>query len=235
MTEMEARKMRAKDLMTPNVATVAPDISVAAIAALLLERHISAVPVVAADGGVLGIVSEGDLMRRVETETGSSRSWWLKLFSDGREMAREYTKTHARRADEVMTPNPITVDEETTAAEIAGLLEKNRIKRVPVLRDGKIVGIVSRANLLQGLAALRDQALPTPGEGDQSIRDQIRAELRKESWADAATLNVLVNDGVVEIWGLVESDDQKRALGVLAENIAGVKRVELHVAHRHPW
>ena len=141
--------MQAKDVMTTKVVTVQPDARVEHIAALLLERSISGVPVVDADGRLLGIVTEGDLMRRPEIGTERHRGWWLRLFGDERERAAEYARAHGSRAADVMTRNVVTVSEETSVGEIARLLEEHRIKRVPVVRDDKVVGIVSRANLLQ--------------------------------------------------------------------------------------
>ncbi len=145
--------MRAKDVMTSPIVTVGPEATVQEIAKLLIERQVSGMPVLDQGGRVVGIVSEGDLMRRVEHADERHRSWWLKLFSDEITEATEYVKTHGRRAAEVMTRDVVTVDEDTPLHEIAALLEERRIKRVPVVRDGRLVGIVSRANLLHGLAA----------------------------------------------------------------------------------
>jgi len=219
--------MKAKDVMTTKVATVGPDMPVNAIAALLLERHISAVPVIDDDRRILGIVSEGDLMRRGETERRPS--WWLAAFSNAEELAREFTKTRGIRAKDVMTREVLTVTEETPIATIAELLEKRRIKRVPVVRDGRIVGIVSRADLLRALAVQDIKPMVPVTQDDRVIRDQLLAVLKREPWADTHLLNILVSDGVVHLWGLVGSDAEQKALRVAAETIPGVRGVEDHL------
>jgi CBS domain-containing protein len=199
-----------------------------AIAALLLERHISAVPVIDDDRRILGIVSEGDLMRRGETERRPS--WWLAAFSNAEELAREFTKTRGIRAKDVMTREVLTVTEETPIATIAELLEKRRIKRVPVVRDGRIVGIVSRADLLRALAVQDIKPMVPVTQDDRVIRDQLLAVLKREPWADTHLLNILVSDGVVHLWGLVGSDAEQKALRVAAETIPGVRGVEDHLS-----
>lgn len=212
--------MQAADVMTTNVITVTPESEVGEIASLLLEHGISAVPVVDADDRVLGIVSEGDLMARIEPEEDERRSWWLKLFSGGD--AVEYVKTHGRKAGQIMTPNPLTVGENESLHHIASLLEKRRIKRVPVVRDGKLVGIVSRSNLLRGFSVGRQPA----GDDDRAIRDAILKEVDENTGVLVDRLNVIVADGKVQLWGLVESKEQRWAVQVAAENIDGVKEVE---------
>src|SRR3972149_2283575 len=152
--------MHAKDVMTTQVVTVSLDAPVAEIAKQLVQRRISAVPVVDADGRPVGIVSEGDLMRRPETGGERHPSWWLALVAEAETQDREYVKSHGGRARDVMTRDLVTVTEEASLEEIATLLEKHRIKRVPVVREGKLVGIVSRANLLQGIVAR--QCVPQP-------------------------------------------------------------------------
>jgi CBS domain-containing protein len=220
--------MKAKDVMTTKVVTVGPDMPVNAIAALFLDRHISAVPVIDDDRRILGIVSEGDLMRRGETERRPS--WWLAAFSNAEELAREFTKTRGIRAKDVMTREVLTVTEETPIATIAELLEKRRIKRVPVVRDGRIVGIVSRADLLRALAVQDIKPMVPVTQDDRVIRDQLLAVLKREPWADTHLLNILVSDGVVHLWGLVGSDAEQKALRVAAETIPGVRGVEDHLS-----
>lgn len=218
--------MRAKDVMTTEPISVGPRATVAEIAGLLLERRISGVPVADADGRVLGVISEDDLMRRPDVAGPRRRSWWLSLFSGGQDA--EFVKTHSRFAQDVMSVPAITVEEETSIAEIAELLEERRIKRVPVLRDGKLAGIVTRADLLRGLAADRVRTAPAAAPDDRGIRDAILAAMKREKWATAAVVNVVVSDGVVHLWGLLGSDEDRRALRVLAENVPGVKDVEDH-------
>jgi CBS domain-containing protein len=227
--------MQARDVMTTKVVTVRPDTRVEQIAALLLERRISGVPVVDVDGRLVGIVTEGDLMRRPEMGTERHRGWWLRLFGDERERAAEYARAHGSRAEQVMTRNVVTVSEETPLGEIARLLEEHRIKRVPVVRGGQLVGIVSRANLLHGLAA---RPAPTPPErwmDDRSVRDEVARVLDREGLATHGPLNVTVTNGVVELWGLVESAEERLAIRVAAENVPGVVAVKDNLGSIRPW
>jgi CBS domain-containing protein len=221
--------MKAKDIMTTPVVTIEPDTTVREIAALLLKRRISAVPVVES-GRVVGLVSEGDLLRRHEIGTDSDRpagSWWLRLIRGDRSPA-EYVKSHAAHARDIMTRDVITVEEDTSIAEIAAVLEARRIKRVPVLRGEHLVGIVSRANLVQALAA-RPRAGKAPrAKGDGAIRRQLLAELERQPWWLSSASNVIVTDGVVHYWGLIDSDGQKEAARIAAENVPGVRGVEDH-------
>ena len=226
--------MQAKDIMTTNVVTVAPDARVAEIAALLLERRISGVPVVDADGRILGIVSEGDLMRRAEGETERRHSWWLDLMASSEESAAAYVKTHGMHAEDVMTRSPITVGEEMPVRDVAEILEKRHIKRVPVVRDGKIVGIVSRANLLQGLAAGANKGA-VPSADDRSIRARITEILNQEKWVSHGTLNVIVTDGVVELWGWVDSETERKAFRVAVESVPGVRALRDHLGSVPPY
>jgi CBS domain-containing protein len=219
--------MQAKDVMTTKVVAVTPDMPVNAIAALLLERHISAVPVIDEDRRLLGIVSEGDLMRR--GETARRRSWWLATFGQAEDLAREFTKTHGQRAKDVMTRDVVTVTEETPLADIAALLEQKGVKRVPVVRDGRLVGIVSRADLLRGLAARGLKPMTPAAQGDAAIRAQLLEILGREPWADTHLLSVVVEDGVVHLWGLVRSEGERRAMVVAAETIPGVRGVADHL------
>jgi CBS domain-containing protein len=221
--------MKARDVMTPNVITVNQDSDVTTIAKLLVERRISAVPVVDKDGKLVGIVSEGDLLHRAEEGTEEHRSWWLSLFDSPDVAARAYAKSHGRHASEIMTNKIVSVSEDTPVAEIAGLLEKNHIKRVPVLRDGKPVGIVSRANLVQALATRQEKAVSAVAEDDRVIRDHLIETLRNESWANAGTVNIVVENGEVNLWGMVDSEDTRNAIHVAIENTPGVKSIADHM------
>jgi CBS domain-containing protein len=215
--------MEARDVMTSSVITVAPDTPVAEIAALMLERRISAVPVVDATGRLQGIVSEGDLMRHARAGTGRSGSWWLALFADRDETAQDYVKSHGLTATDVMTSRVVTAAENAPIDRIASLLERHRIKRVPIVRRGKVVGIVSRANLLHGLVA-RTAPAPRSVIKDREIRARLLATLG-EAGVARSFINVVVTSGTVELWGWVESEAQKRALAIAAKETAGVKRV----------
>jgi CBS domain-containing protein len=221
--------MRAMDLMTTNVITVDENASIQSAAKLMVEHGISAVPVVSRDKRVIGMVSEGDLLHRAETGTELRRSWWLELASSTNKLAGEYIKSHSGKVKDVMTRDVLSVTEETPVADIAVLLETNRIKRVPVLRDGKLVGIVSRANLVRALAMTINELANGAEADDRSIRDQLLAELKAQKWAEVSPANVTVKDGVVHLWSSYLSEQEKRALVVAAENIPGVRRVEDHM------
>jgi CBS domain-containing protein len=216
--------MQARDVMTKEVCTVGPDTQVGEIAKLLLARRISAVPVVDAKGMLCGIVSEGDLLRRAETGTERRRSWWLELLVENRELAHEYVKSHGLTAKDVMTAPVVTVGEDTDLAEIASVLERNRIKRVPVTQKGKLVGIVSRANLLQALAVAGTPKAKAPAD-DRALREAIIAAFKRQTWTPDLTVNVTVKDGQVSLYGLVASEDERRAMRVAAEEVAGVGKV----------
>lgn len=225
--------MQAKDIMTTPVITVTVSSTVQDVASVLLNRGISAVPVVDAAGRLVGIVSEGDLMRRVEAGTGRQRSWWLSLIADASNLANEYVKEHSRKVADVMTRQVITARPDTPLADIATLLEKNRIKRVPILDDGKLVGIVSRANLLRALTAPPKAIEKTVGLKDHAIRERILARLRAEPWSPS-WLNVSVEDGVVELWGAAESEAQKKAARIAAELTPGVIAVHDNIVISRP-
>jgi len=221
--------MKAKDVMTKQVASVGPDASVQEIARLLLGRRISAVPVVDDRGRVIGMVSEGDLMRRPESQTESRSSWWLDLLGGPEERAREYLKSHGLTARDVMTRKVITADENSPLETIATLLERNRIKRVPVLRGGKLVGIVSRANLLHGLVAARGKPVRRTAPDSRRVRDAVMAELR-EAGVQTPYMNVVVADGIVQLWDYAESAPERRAAALAARRTPGVRKVENHLA-----
>jgi CBS-domain-containing membrane protein len=210
--------------MVSTVISVGPDARVQDVADLLLEHRISAVPVVGNNGEILGIVSEGDLINRPESETRHRKSWWLEALASNESLAAEYVKSHSRQVTDVMTRDVITVAPDTPVAEIAALLEKNRIKRVPVVQDGKIVGIVSRANLLQGLASLGGKA-PQAQPDDSALREKVMSRLQNERWTKPALITVTVQDGTVELWGIVETQTEKKAVHVLAEATPGVRAV----------
>jgi len=227
--------MLARDIMTATVVTVASDARVEHIAKLLLDKHISAVPVVDSAGRLVGMVSEGDLMRRRENETERHRSWWLNLLAGPADQARDYVKVHGHTAEDVMTRDVITVGEDTPVGEIAEILEKRRIKRVPVVREGKVVGIVSRANLLHGLAAHKDQISVAPSSDDRTIRKQVMELVAREGWITHGSLNVLVTDGAVELWGWVDSEEERKALKIAVAEIPGVRSLEDHLGSVPPY
>jgi CBS domain-containing protein len=226
--------VKARDIMSVKVITVSPSTPVHELAALMVEKHVSGLPVVNDDGTVVGIVSEGDLLRRPEIDTEKHRRRWASFFAGADEQAREFAKSHAKRAADVMTKRVIHVSESTPLGDIVSLMEKHRVKRLPVLGDGKLVGIVSRADLLRALAASQAEPLPPPADADAAIRSAMNQVLAKDDWAMSAMVNVIVNDGVVHLWGVVDSKDQQNALRVAAENIPGVTGVEEHLTFSLP-
>lgn len=217
--------MLAKDVMTKDVVTVAPDTPVAEIAKRLIERRISAVPVIGGDGRIAGIVSEGDLMRRAESGTARRTPWWLRLLAVEGDV-REYVKSRGQRARDVMTTDVVTVTERTPLDKVAALLERRRIKRVPVVRRGKLVGIVSRANLLHGLVARA--RTPRPSVKDPVLRAKVLEAIRA-CGAQSEFVDAVVAGGVVHLWGAVYSEADKAAVRVAAESTPGVKAVENNV------
>jgi CBS-domain-containing membrane protein len=220
--------MKARDVMTAPVVTVTPEASVPEIAALLIERRISAVPVVDGDA-VVGIVSEGDLLRRGETRTERQRPGWLEMLLNRDLQAAEFVKEHGACARDVMSPDVVSVTPDTDLAEIARVLERRRIKRVPVIENGALVGIVSRANLLRALVAYRHSRTGLEGRSDPEIARALDERLRQQGWVDVSRINVVVTDAVVHLWGTVDSAEQRRALAVAAAEIPGVERVEDHL------
>ncbi|HEY6994761.1 MAG TPA: CBS domain-containing protein [Xanthobacteraceae bacterium] len=210
--------------------TVGPEASVRQVADILFKNRISALPVVDERGALIGIVSEGDLARRAELETDDRRSWWLGIFARKSEekLAIEYVKSHGRRVRDVMTRRVITAGPATSLRDIAALLEKNRIKRVPIVASGKVVGIVSRANLVQALASLREETRQST-MSDATIRKKVMAQFKSAQWSRHALLNATVQGGTVKLWGIVDSEAEKAAARVAAEQVAGVRAIENNV------
>jgi len=225
--------MNARDVMTRDVVSVSPDTSIAEMARLMLEKRISGLPVLDRNGALVGIVTEGDCLRRAETGTQRRRPKWLEFLTGTGKLAQEYVSAHARKVSEVMTANPVTVGEETPLDEVVHLMETRRIKRVPVVRDGKVVGIVSRANLLHALASLTEEKQPVQ-QDDRTIREQVLAAFAKLPWAAKDFINVVVKDGAVHLWGSYMARGQDQAMIVAAENVPGVKSVRNHLCWIEP-
>jgi CBS-domain-containing membrane protein len=224
--------MKAADVMTRNVITVGPEASVREVAGILLLHHISAVPVVAHSGELLGIVSEGDLMRRAEAETKARRQWWLELLASNVTTAADFVRLHSNKVTDVMTRKVVTAAPDTSVAEVAALLERHGIKRVPIVEDGKVAGIVSRANLVQAWASVRPSVPAATALSDSAIRDSVMARLKTQSWTGPWPLNAIVHDGTVELWGLVGSEDEKKGIRLVAEQTEGVRAVNDHLRVR---
>jgi CBS domain-containing protein len=225
--------MQVKDIMTSKVLSVEANTSVFEAIRSMLQHKISGLPVVSADGALLGIVTEGDFLRRAETATERRRPRWLEFLMGPGRLADDYVHTRTRRVADVMTPDPYTVTESTSLEDVVRIMEKHRIKRLPVLRGKLVVGIVSRANLLHALASLAPDA-PAPAPTDGAIRERLMAELERQKWAPLGWLNVVVQNGVVELWGTITDERERRALIVAAQNIPGVKDVHDHVVWIEP-
>jgi CBS-domain-containing membrane protein len=230
--------MNVADIMTRQVISVTPQTTIAEAAQLLLDNRISGLPVVDPGGAVVGIVTEGDLLRRVETGTQRRHSHWLEfLIAPGR-LAREYTDANARNVGEVMSAEVVSVTPGDALPEVIRLMERHHVKRLPVIEAGRLVGIVSRANLVRAL--LHNLAEP-PGNaagdavaGDAEIRARIVAEIARQPWGPRASVDVRVKDGTVELYGTITDERERPALRVLAENQPGVKTVVDHLVWVEP-
>jgi CBS domain-containing protein len=216
--------MRAIDVMVRDVVTVRADTDVADAIKLLAEHDVSALPVVDDAGNLVGVLSEADLIHRVEIGTEKRRPWWLEAVTGASTLATEFAKSHGKKVDEIMTSSVISVSEDTQLSEIAGLFERRGIKRVPVVKDGKLVGVVSRSNLIQALASVVGR-IDEHDETDRQIRLELMSRLQQQSWTDFGSRNVTVSGGVVHLWGLVGSEPERKALLALAEGVPGVSRV----------
>jgi CBS domain-containing protein len=225
--------MNAKDVMTANVISILPDATVLQAARLMLQHHISGLPVIDKADKLVGVLSEGDFLRRQETRTERRRSRWLEFLMGPGRAAAEYTHSHGSKVSEVMTDEVRTVGEDTPLEDVVELMERHRIKRVPVVRGPKVVGIITRSNLMHAMVSLARKAPPTATD-DATIRERLLAEMKREQWAPAAMTNVVVRDGVVELWGVIIDERQRDALKVAAENIPGVKVVKDHLVWVEP-
>lgn len=220
--------MKARDVMVSPVITIGENDTVRDVAKLLVARRVSAVPVLDHTGQLAGIVSEADLLHRTETGTERPASWWLSVISGERALAAEYVKSHATRVKDIMTRKVYTAHPDTPLSEIADLFEENNIKHVPIVNAANdLVGIVSRANIIQAFASARPTLeISAP---DAMIRERLIAELKKHSWSHLYKLNVTVTNGVVDLWGIAESEAERKAIRVAAESTPGVSAVNDHL------
>jgi CBS domain-containing protein len=225
--------MKAADVMTPTVVTVHRDASVMEVVRLMLQHKFSGIPVVDDKGALIGMVTEGDLLRRVEISTRRVRPRWIELFIGHGRLAAEFTHACGRKVHEVMNSNVYTVPEDAPLDQIVQLMERHQIKRLPVVRAGKLVGIVSRANLLHALASIAVEAKLSVAD-DATIRKRLYEQLRGESWAPANLPDIVVRNGVVNLWGTLFDERQRDAIRVAAENTPGVKAVEDHLVWVEP-
>jgi CBS domain-containing protein len=225
--------MKAADVMTRHVVSIGSESSVLEAIRLMLQHKVSGLPVLDGEGLLVGIVTEGDFLRRSETGTERKRSRWLEFLMGPGRLADEYVHTHGRRVSEIMTPDPVTIVEDTPLEDVVRTMEEHRIKRLPVVLGRRVVGILSRANLLHALASVARE-LPKGAKSDPEIRDRILTELAKQPWAPRHFINPVVRNGVVELWGAIFDDRERQAAKVLAENTAGVKAVRDHLVWVEP-
>ena len=225
--------MNVAQIMARNVVTVTPDSSIDAVASMMIRHRISGVPVVDASGAIVGIVTEGDLLRRAEIDTEKHRPRWLELLTAPGRQAQEYVHSHARKVREIMTPAVVSVTPDTPLAGVVALMESRRIKRLPVLEDGRLAGMVSRADLLRALVELLPK-VPAGAVSDAEIRRRILAEIDKQPWAPAVGIDAVVENGIVELRGTILDERERMALRVVAENVPGVKQVRDHLIWVEP-
>jgi CBS domain-containing protein len=225
--------MNVRDVMTPNVLSVPPDASLGTAARLMLQKCISGVPVIDDGGNLVGIVSEGDFLRRAETGTGWRRPRWIEFFMGPGRLADEYVRLSGRKVGDVMTHEVRTVAPDAPLEEVVRLMERHNIKRVPVVDNGKVVGIVTRANLLHAVASFAEEIAPLSAD-DAAIRSRLLATLKDQPWAPSTAIDVTVRNGVVALSGIITDERQRQALRVAAENIPGVKDVEDNIVWVEP-
>jgi CBS domain-containing protein len=219
--------MRAHQIMTRPVITVTPETSIVEAANIMLQKHVSGLPVIDATGKLVGIVSEGDFIRRSEIGTQRKRGRWLRFILGPGKSASDFVHEHGRKISEVMTRSPLTIAEDTALAEIVELMEKNNVKRLPVIRADMVVGIVSRANLLQAVASLARE-VPDPTADDDHIRNRVIDAMEKNDWCPFG-LSVIVKDGIVHLSGVITEERSRQAAVVAAETVEGVKKVHDHL------
>jgi CBS domain-containing protein len=224
--------MQVKDVMTRNVISVGPDESVMKAARLMLQNRISGLPVIDRDGELMGIVTEGDFLRRGELGTQRRRPKWLEFIIGPGRLAEEYVHASGRKVDEIMTTDPVTVTEDDTLEDVVELMERRHVKRLPVTRGGRVIGIISRSNLMHALASFARDTGQSVQSNDSQIRDNILAVLDRQSWAPR--VNVVVKNGVAELWGVITDDRERKAVVVAVENVSGVEHVHDHLVWVEP-
>jgi CBS domain-containing protein len=223
--------MKVRDVMTSRIVSIETDAPIMQAVRLMLQNRISGLPVVGLKGELVGMVTEGDFIRRGEIGTQRRRNRWLEFLIGPGRLADEYVHARGRKVEEVMTREPITVTEDAPLDDVVRLMERHRIKRLPVVRGAELVGIVTRANIMHALVSLAVEAKAPAGD-DAAIREQILAECSKQSWAPMT--NVVVRNGVVELWGMITDERERQALIVASENVPGVKTVHDHMVWIEP-
>jgi CBS domain-containing protein len=217
--------MKAQDIMTRDVTTVSPDTSVRDIAALMMEKHISGVPVLTNNGKIIGMVSQSDLLHRAELGTERKHKWWFRTFADSNALAREYAKAHGLKAHDIMSRYVVSVRDDAELRDVADILDSHRIKRVPVVHEGRLVGIITRGDLVRALSQVQISKAAKKID-NAALHKTLHDRIRTQPWINDSYINLTVNDGVVELWGFVVSTDQQAALRTLVEETEGVSRVE---------
>ncbi len=219
--------MRADQIMTPQVVAIGADASIVEAIDKMLRHHVSGLPVVDSDGKLIGIISEGDFIRRTEIGTQRKSGRWLSCLAGADRIAADFVREHGRKVGQIMTPDPVTVTEDTPLAQIVRIMESYNVKRLPVVRGDRLVGIVTRADFLPALAELARQ-VAAPSADDDHIRSRVIATIEQAVWRPRR-LNVMVRDGIVSLGGVVKSEKARQAAIVAAENVAGVKKVQDHL------
>ena len=222
--------MLARQVMSPIVLAISLDASIYEAAEVMVSAEVSALPIVDGSGRMVGILSEADLMHRAEIGTEPRKGWLQRLLGDSANAPHEYVALHSRRVSDVMTRKVFTVDEQTPLSEVAALMDQHKIKRVPVMRSDTVVGIVSRGNLLRALLS-RDPQQPASPQSDEALRRAVEAAVKGQAWESAWPVNIIINAGVVHLWGYVAGDATSKAYRVAAENVPGVLKVENHLRH----
>ena len=225
--------MKAADVMTRTVASIVANASVVEALNLMLQNHVSGLPVVDADGNLVGMVTEGDFLRRAELDTERHHPRWLAFLLGESHLAREYVDAHARKVEEIMTREVSTVAEDTPLTKVVELMEENHYRRVPVVKDGRPVGVVSRADLIRAILKAAAKSM-SANLSDAAIRQLIAAEIERQPWSPRSTVDYSVTNGVVELKGLVFTEEGRQAMRVMVENLPGVKRVDDHLALIEP-
>jgi CBS domain-containing protein len=220
--------MRVKDVMTSKIVSVSPQASVAEAIRLMVHSHVSGLPVIDATGKLVGVLSEGDLLRRIEIGTTKKTHWLEYLFRPGH-LADVYKQTHGRKVEELMSTDVSSIDQSLPLGSAVSLMEKRRIKRLPVTDGDKLVGIITRADFIRALGSFVTQAYEESATSDAEIRSRILKETQHQSWAPKGTLDVDVKDGIVQLRGTLTDERQRDAIKVLAENVPGVRGIDDHL------
>ncbi len=225
--------MNAEDVMTRTVVTVHQGAAVIDAVRLMLEQRISGLPVIGAEGGLVGILTEGDLLRRAEIGTERQRPRWLEFLRGPSQHADDYVRSHARRVEDLMTRDVVTAEESTPLEEVVALMEKHRVRRIPVVNGRRLAGVVSRTDLLRALAGALTH-LPTAAPGDAALRTAVLAALAAQDWGGRGQVSVIVTESVVFLEGIVYDMRERDAMRVAAENVAGVTEVCDHLDYLDP-